>query len=841
MNRHHLCFGLAVFAASMVCRLPAQGAEPVSALRTVVSLDGIWQVAQGSFEQRPERFEATVPVPGLVDMAQPAFAEVGTPASNALRQAFWYRRTFTLAGPLPASARLKLGKAMFGTKVFINGQLAGEHWPCFTPVELDVRGLLQPAGQPNEVVITVGAHRTLLPKGMPDGADFEKLRYTPGVYDSVELILSGLPRVANVQVVPDIEGKTARMMAEIADPASTSGRVTCEVREVKSGNPVGRAEAVYTAANGNASVELQVPITACRLWSPEDPFLYEATISTTADTYTTRFGMRSFRFDVKTGRAILNGRPYPMRGTNVCVYRFFEDPTRGDRPWREEWVRRLHQTFRSMHWNSIRYCIGFPPEIWYRIADEEGFLIQDEFPIWYGGQWPQELTTEALIPEYRAWMRERWNHPCVVIWDAQNESVTDQIGPAIHELRQLDLSGRPWDNGWSAADAEGDVYEAHPYAFGNPSFRMSAFATLPGRPGTPGALTGNPAPNTLGNPVIINEYGWLWLNRDGTPTTLTKKAYEVLLGPDSTTDQRRTTYARLLAAKTEFWRGRRAVAGVLHFCGLGYSRPDGQTSDHFLDIERLTLEPNFATYVRDAFSPIGLMLDFWDDDSPAGDQRDVPVVVINDTNELWRGMVRLRLMDGDRTLAETVTPCSAEPLGTGKVVQHVCLPSESGKFLLVAELSDGTGRTVRSLRDVVIMTAAEREARNGIARDKPVSASSSVTVGPDHYPVQYAVDGDVLTRWSSEFADPQWIAIDLGEAQQISRVQLVWEAACGKAYTIQVSDNGQDWKDVYTTTSGSGGTENISFAPVAARWIRMHGTQRATPFGYSLWEFRVFR
>jgi hypothetical protein len=174
-------------------------------------------------------------------------------------------------------------------------------------------------------------------------------------------------------------------------------------------------------------------------------------------------------------------------------------------------------------------------------------------------------------------------------------------------------------------------------------------------------------------------------------------------------------------------------------------------------------------------------------------------------------------------------------------VHHVRLPSQSGKFLLVGELSDGTGRSVRSLRDVVVMTAAEREARNGIARDKPVTASSSVTVGPDHFPVKNAVDGDMLTRWSSEFADPQWMAIDLGDAQEISRVQLVWEAACGKAYTIQVSDDGQNWRDVHATTSGSGGTENISFPPVSARCIRIHGTQRATPFGYSLWEFRVFR
>ena len=36
-----------------------------------------------------------------------------------------------------------------------------------------------------------------------------------------------------------------------------------------------------------------------------------------------------------------------------------------------------------MNWNSLRYCIGFPPDFWYDIADEVGFLIQDEFPIWY--------------------------------------------------------------------------------------------------------------------------------------------------------------------------------------------------------------------------------------------------------------------------------------------------------------------------------------------------------------------------------------------------------------------------------------------------------------------------
>ena len=107
MNRVSLCSALFVLTITAIAvpdgALRAWAAEG----RTVVSLDGTWRIAQGTFDQCPDRFEATVPVPGLVDMARPAFQEVGTPASNSLRKAFWYRRTFTLDGPLPECAALE--------------------------------------------------------------------------------------------------------------------------------------------------------------------------------------------------------------------------------------------------------------------------------------------------------------------------------------------------------------------------------------------------------------------------------------------------------------------------------------------------------------------------------------------------------------------------------------------------------------------------------------------------------------------------------------------------------------------------------------------------------------
>src|ERR1035441_10407461 len=87
-------------------------------------------------------------------------------------------------------------------------------------------------------------------------------------------------------------------------------------------------------------------------------------------------------------------------------------------------IRLLHERVKEMHWNCLRYSLGFPPEAWYDIADEMGILIQDEFPLWNSN----EATKEELEREYADWMCERWNHPCVVIWTSQNETRTLATG-----------------------------------------------------------------------------------------------------------------------------------------------------------------------------------------------------------------------------------------------------------------------------------------------------------------------------------------------------------------------------------------------------------------------------
>lgn len=693
-------------AVALVPTLMGASLKPL-APRQVISLDGTWQVAEGGFDRAPRSFGHQVPVPGLLDMAEPALADVGK--SNNVQRAFWYRRVFKVDGPVPAVAQLKVHKAKYGMKVFLNGQLVGDHLPCFTPAYFNVKSPLRGEGQENELIIRLGAHRDNLPADMPTGWDFEKYLYLPGIYDSVEVILAGEAYIGNVQTVPDVPHQRVRVLVELAAITGTAeGKLDVTVEEAASGRPVAAGSVVTTplAAGETRTLELTLPIEHCRLWSPEDPFLYTVKVRTAGDAARVRFGMRSFAFDPTTGRALLNGRTYFLRGSNVTLYRFFEDAERKDRPWRAEWVRRLHRQFKTMHWNSLRYCIGFPPEFWYDLADEEGFLIQDEFPIWLLGKAPENPTAEKIIPEYTAWLQERWNHPCVVIWDAQNESHTEETGKALQAVRPLDRSNRPWENGWAAPQSLMDCVEAHPYLFirdwqKQAPFRLRELAQLSGVPRLQNEQ------QKLAVPVVINEYAWLWLTRDGQPTCLTDRVYENLLGPKATVAQRRLAYARNLAALTEFWRAHRECAGVLHFCGLGYSRPGdqprpegGATSDHFTDLEQLTFEPLFAEYVREAFNPVGLMLDFWEETVPANTDRAFRVYAINDRDEPWQGTIELRVLQDGRPVSTQSRTARVAALGREILTLVHTTPKASGAYTIEARLRDATGRPVRSQRDV---------------------------------------------------------------------------------------------------------------------------------------------
>ena len=698
---------LALFLA-----LSVRGAE-----RVVLSLDGEWRIDEGvSRDASPSTFGHTVRVPGLVNQSRPEFVDVDQFQSREWidrqtragelpitarilevgrtrqkRNFFWYTRTFRAPAPRQV-AILKVNKAQFGIEVWLNGQRIGEHMFCFTAGYFDVSKAIRWDAE-NTLTIRVGAHPGMIPAEIPAGTDFEKLKWTPGIYDSVTLHTSDNPIVESIQVAPQIE-KSAVLVETVVRNYGAAGdfRLRHEIHTWKDGALAGQGEplSLRLGAGESKTVTQTIRIPGAHLWKPEDPFLYELRSTTDGDTLSTRFGMREFRFDTATRRAYLNGRVYFLRGSNITLHRFFEDPKAGSLPWDEQWVRKLLiEIPKRMNWNSFRFCIGPVPELWFHIADEAGLLIQNEFFIWTGGEgwnsWHHEWSAALLIEQYKQWMRDHWNHPSQAIWDASNETAGDLIArEVIPKVRRLDLSSRPWENGYTLPTGPHDPVEDHPYLFSRnwnsdqPGFDMAELERMTG------AKSANSAHPT-GHAAFINEYGWLWVNRDGTPTELTKKVYGRLLGKDATPQQRLELNAYLLAGLTEFWRAHRNFAGVLHFVYLTCSYPGVYTSDHFRDVENLELHAPFADYMREAFKPLGVYVNFFQPKADAGASHHLAVMLVNDEDGAMEGELVLSFeRPGRSPVVAARSPFSLPPLGQQSYRLEVRFPDAPGDYLLKA-------------------------------------------------------------------------------------------------------------------------------------------------------------
>ena len=160
--------------------------------------------------------------------------------------------------------------------------------------------------------------------------------------------------------------------------------------------------------------------------------------------------------------------------------------------------------------------------------------------------------------------------------------------------------------------------------------------------------------------------------------------------------------------------------------------------------------------------------------------------------------------------------------------------SGSGRYIRMYATQRNTGYGY-SIWEFQVYGTPGGSCTHNAASNQPATASSTENSGT---PASAAFDGDTGTRWSSAWSDPQWIQVDLGTTQTICGVQLQWEAASGKAYQIQTSNDATNWTSIYSTTTGPGGTEHLTVTG-SGRYVRMYGTARNTAYGYSLWEFQV--
>lgn len=713
--------------------------------RTTIDLNGTWQFEQTENDFPPENFTRTIAVPGLIHMARPRIDQYdklfhidlentsgasGNPYESPYRpRTNWYRRIVHVDNTLQGQqATLTIAKSKYVTDVYVNGINVGHSMACYTPIDCDVTRALR-YGEDNEILIRVG-DRAWLPSAAAGSTDKEKVNYLPGIWDNVSLSFTGPFRLHRTLLLPSLKEKkvTTKLLIKNAylaqidygDPKQDPCRIVIQVRERKSGQTVGKPiSAPATIIRDRLTqVEIDVPLPKPHLWSPNDPFLYEADIQLyekdrLSDSLTTRFAMREFG---RQGRHFtLNGKKIILRGTNITLHRFFEDPDCQALPWDRSWVKPLLDDIpKQVHWNAMRICVGIAPSLWYDIADEAGLILQNEWLYWQTHGWDEQVRQE-----YTDWVWTDGSHPSICIWDAINENWDDYIGnQLIPELRQLDPT-RLWDAGYMTAEHMGldEMDEPHPYQAAGHRFTFEEYTQRQRRqPYALGDLD-NWNPNQWQSSEkfqkllyssaaqLVNEYGWVWLWRDGRPAKLTHHQYRYFLGGKLSVEANRAFQAYWLQLETEWLRTERSLAGVLAFCYL--TNNYGHTGDWFIDDIKDLKQGETLKWFQHCFAPAAVFIDLTDErytkhipPHRPGSNLSFNLIGINDKDRPARGTVTLKLSDpSGRVIWHSPKSSIVIPAYYRCTLPQILdLPKESGGYLLTAEFLQSNGKPIISRR-----------------------------------------------------------------------------------------------------------------------------------------------
>jgi beta-galactosidase len=705
--------------------------------RTTISLNGEWDFDQTELAFPPRKYTRKIPVPGLVHLARPKISQYEKffkkPDGVELVEQFnflerdytpmynWYKRKVFIDEKFKDEQLfLTIKKSQYVTRVFVNGHEVGASMECYTPMDFNITSAVK-YGSDNEILIQVG-DRAWLPSEAAGGTDKEKVHYLPGIWDDVFITATGKMRVDKVLFLPSLAKGLVTVKTLVrslyppqmlyGDKMKDSCKIEYCVKEKTTGRIVGKKMIEGEAKRDNRTYfETSISLDNPKAWTPDSPFLYEGEVSVydqneLVDRYSVNFGMRDFS---RKGKFFtLNGDKFYLRGSNITLQRFFEDPDCQALAWDREWVKKLMVDLpKSIDWNAMRICVGIVPDFWYDLCDEYGIVLQNEWLYWQNHGWDEQVRKE-----YTNWVWSDGNHPSIVIWDAINENWDSYIGNTlIPELKELDPT-RIWDAGYMTSDQMGtndEMDEPHPYRALTLMHSSELNDYFKNNPYNLGALhenwVGFSSILDAGVPQLVNEYGWIWLWRDGRPSKLTLNNYNYYLGENATPEQCRELQAYWLELETEWLRSERSVGGILAFCHL--TNNYGFTGDWFInDIKDLEPSPAFRWF-KHCFAPSAVFIDLADrrytkhlEPLKPGSDLVFNLVGVNDLNKESSGKVLLKLLDEKGTIISTQEESIViEPFGKRLQPCLLKLPSKAGGYLLIAEYhEEGASKPVLSRR-----------------------------------------------------------------------------------------------------------------------------------------------
>ncbi|MEJ5944441.1 LamG-like jellyroll fold domain-containing protein [Pseudokineococcus basanitobsidens] len=355
-----------------------------------------------------------------------------------------YRRTFTVPRDWRVGTRqdlrLNFGAVDWAATVWVNGQQVAEHTGGYDAFSVDVTDALRPGRGPQELIVK--AVDPTDAAGIPVGKQREDpggIFYTAssGIWQTVWMEpVPSTSAVTELDVTPDLDASAFRMTVG-AEGASRLATVEAVVTG-EDGEEVARA-------SGTPGAELVLPVEDPRLWSPDDPFLYDMTVTLRdgrgVDTVTSYAGMRSIEVGEVDGdqRFLLNGEPVFLQSTLDQGYwpdGIYTAPT-------DEALRFDIEQTKKYGFNTIRKHIKVEPARWYYWADRLGMMVWQDMP---------STRIDDSLPESDHEKFEDELHRMV----DQHDSVTSIIGWI------------PFNEGWgewsreATARIAGDVAEQDP-------------------------------------------------------------------------------------------------------------------------------------------------------------------------------------------------------------------------------------------------------------------------------------------------------------------------------------------------------------------------------------------
>ncbi len=385
-----------------------------------INLNGEWDFAvTASGASRPMGWQGRILVPFAIESQLSGVQRVVGP-----NQELWYRRAFT--APKGERVLLHFGAVNWRATVWVNGVEVGRHKGGYTPFSFDITEALTVADAP-ELVVRVWNPIDSEPQ--PRGKQVRKpesIYYTAvtGIWQTVWLEAVPAVSIDNVQPEADLTGNLVRVSVE-GRGADTEERV--RVRAFDGDRLVGEGEGFL----GDA---IDVPVPNARLWSPDDPHLYQLEVSLVdgEDVVRSYFAMReiSTAKDAQgVPRLFLNGKPLFQFGPLDQGYwpdGLYTAPTDEALLWDIEMTRK-------MGFNLIRKHVKVEPARWYHYADKLGLLVWQDMPS--GGNDPSQsardgsgkegkmpaLWSENFRTELRAMIDALRFFPSVVLWMPFNE------------------------------------------------------------------------------------------------------------------------------------------------------------------------------------------------------------------------------------------------------------------------------------------------------------------------------------------------------------------------------------------------------------------------------------